>query len=322
MKFLITGGAGFIGSHVCDALLQRGDEVICVDNFNDYYDPRIKEKNVEHNLNNSNFTLFKVDITDLERLRYIFQTQQPDKIVHLAARAGVRPSISQPFLYEKVNIQGTLNLLELSKEFKIKNFVSASSSSVYGNREKGPFSENDDVNNPISPYAATKKFGELICYTYHHLHGLNTSCLRFFTVYGPRGRPDMAPLKFTKLIDSEQQIQVYGDGTSRRDYTYIKDIVKGILAALDKNYPYEIFNLGNSHPIELNYFISTIEEAVGKKADRINVGKQQGDVEVTFADTTKTEKLLGFKPDTDIKEGIKKMVQWYKGEWNGIENFQ
>ncbi|MFH1406101.1 MAG: NAD-dependent epimerase/dehydratase family protein, partial [Nanoarchaeota archaeon] len=260
MKILVTGGAGFIGSHVCDALLARGDIVICVDNFNDYYDPKTKEENIKHNFSNSNFRLFRIDILNQERLKEIFQQERPDKVIHLAARAGVRPSIKDSHLYYDVNVKGTLNLLELAKEFKIKNFIFASSSSVYGNREKGPFSETDCVDFPISPYAATKKAGEELCYTYHHLYGLNVFCLRFFTVYGPRGRPDMAPLKFTKLVDKGQEIEVYGDGTSRRDYTYVSDIVKGVLAALDRGFGYEIFNLGGSNPMEVNYLISLIEK--------------------------------------------------------------
>ena len=242
----------------------------------------------------------------------IFSGERPDKVINLAARAGVRPSIKDPFIYEKVNFKGLLNLLELSKLFKIKNFISASSSSVYGNREKGPFKETDNVNRPISPYAATKKAGEEMCYTYHHLYGLKCSCLRFFTVYGPRGRPDMAPLKFTKMISNGEEIQVYGAGNSKRDYTFISDIVNGVLAALDKDFDYEIFNLGGSNPIELNYFISVIENAVGKKAIKKHIEKQQGDVEITFADLNKSERMLSYKPKIKIEEGIKKLVEWYQ----------
>jgi UDP-glucuronate 4-epimerase len=312
MKILVTGGAGFIGSHVCDSLLDRGDEVIAIDNFNDYYNPETKEKNVKHNLTNPQFKLFRADITNFSEMENIFSTEKPDKIINLAARAGVRPSIKDPFIYEKVNIKGLLNLLELSKIFKVKNFISASSSSVYGNRQEGPFKETDDVNRPISPYAATKKAGEEMCYTYHHLYGLKCSCLRFFTVYGPRGRPDMAPLKFTKMISNEEEIQVYGEGNSKRDYTFISDIVSGIIAALDCDFDYEIFNLGGSNPVELNYFISVIENAVGKKAIKKHIEKQQGDVEITFADLNKSERMLGYKPKIRIEEGIKKLVEWYQ----------
>ncbi len=312
MKILVTGGAGFIGSHVCDALLARGDQVICIDDFNDYYDPEIKEKNVSAHLNNLSFHLFKTDILDFKVMEKIFVDFTPDKVIHIAARAGVRPSITNPFLYEEVNIKGTLNLLELAKMFKIKNFIFSSSSSVYGNREKVPFSETDNVDFPISPYAATKRAGELFCYTFHHLYGLNVSCLRFFTVYGPRGRVDMAPLKFTSLIDKGEEIEIYGDGTSKRDYTYISDIVAGILAALDQNFAYEIFNLGNSQPVPLNYFVSLIENELGKKAKIKHVHQQQGDVEITYADISKSESLLGYRPKVSIEEGLKKMVDWYK----------
>ena len=312
MKVLVTGGAGFIGSHVCDALLKRGDEVICVDNFNDYYDPKIKERNIKHNLSNHNFKLFRADILDFKQMGTIFEQEKPDKIIHLGARAGVRPSIDNPLLYEEVNIRGTLNLLELAKKFKVKNFIFASSSSVYGDRENGPFSETDNVNFPISPYAATKKAGEELGYTYHYLYGLNVSCLRFFTVYGPRGRPEMAPMKFTKLIDAGKEMEIYGDGTSKRDYTYVSDIVAGVLTALDKNFGYEIFNLGNSNPIELNYFVSLLEKNLGKKA-RIKYGeKRQEEVEITFADLRKSEKMLGYKPKVKVEEGVKRLVKWYK----------
>src|SRR3989338_651358 len=256
MKVLVTGGAGFIGSHVCDGLLERGDEVICIDDFNDYYDPRIKEENIRSALQNSKFKLYREDIRDYLLVKKIFAKEIPDKVVHLAARAGVRASIKNHLLYQEVNVKGTLNLLELAKEFRVKNFVFASSSSVYGVNKKMPFAENDQINNIVSPYAATKLEGEMACRNYHEMHGLNISCLRFFTVYGPRGRPDMAPYKFTKLVIEEKPIDLYGDGTSKRDYTYIKDIVEGILSALDKDFGFEIINLGDSNSIELRDFIS------------------------------------------------------------------
>ena len=211
MKILVTGGAGFIGSHVCESLLKRRDEVICVDNFNDYYNPEYKEKNVSECLKNDNFKLYRIDICDVDLLKEVFEKEKPEKIIHLAARAGVRPSIKDPSLYYETNVKGTLNLLELAKDFKVKNFVFGSSSSVYGNRKKGPFSEEDKVDNPISPYAATKKAGEELCYTYHCLYDLSVVCLRFFTVYGPRGRPDMAIRKFSELIRDNKEIEVYGD---------------------------------------------------------------------------------------------------------------
>jgi UDP-glucuronate 4-epimerase len=320
VKVLVTGGAGFIGSHVCDALIKRGDHVICVDNFNDYYDPSIKEKNVLHNLDNKDYTLYRADIVNLGELKPIFEKEKPDQLIHLAARAGVRPSINNPHLYQEVNIKGTLNLLELAKEFNVKSFVFASSSSVYGNREGGPFWETDDANQSISPYAATKRAGELLCYTYHHLYKLDVACLRFFTVYGPRGRPDMAPLKFTQMIDQGKIIQVYGDGLSQRDYTYITDIVVGVLSALDNNKGYEIFNLGNSHPITLNDFIFTIESHLGKKSRRVSVGNQPGDVNITFANIEKSKNLLGYNPQVGINEGTRSLVKWYQDNNFAEEN--
>lgn len=316
MKILITGGAGFIGSHVCDALLARGDEVICADNFNDYYDPMIKERNVANVLGFNNFKLFKGDILNYALMKDIFEKELPQKIIHLAARGGVRPSINNPFLYEEVNIRGTLNLLELAREYGLENFVFASSSSVYGNRTDGCFKETDMVDRPISPYAATKKAGELFCYNYSHLYGLNCSCLRFFTVYGPRGRPDMAPFKFVDKIGKGEEIEIYGDGTSKRDYTYISDIVNGILAALDNNYKYEIFNLGGSSPVELNYFVSLMEINLNKKAKVKYAAKQQGDVEMTFADISKSRELLGYEPKISIEEGVKRLVEWYGNFYN------
>jgi len=311
MKVLVTGGAGFIGSHVCDALLKRGESVICVDNFNDYYNPNYKRDNIKDALQNPNYVLCEADICDYDKLKEIFEKHKPQKIIHLAARAGVRPSIQQPFLYEEVNIKGLLNMLELSKEHGILNFVFASSSSVYGNCKTVPFSESQNVDNPISPYAATKKAGELLCYTYHHLYKLNCSCLRFFTVYGPRGRPDMAPYKFTKLISLGKTIDMYGDGSSKRDYTFVLDIVSGILSALDKNYPYEIFNLGNSNTVSLSYFISVIEGLVGKKAVINRMPMQQGDVDITYANLTKAKDMLSYNPSTKIEEGMKKFYEWY-----------
>ncbi|MEA3229356.1 MAG: GDP-mannose 4,6-dehydratase [archaeon] len=311
-KILVTGGAGFIGSHVCDALLRRGDHVACIDNFNDYYDPERKKSNIADAVEDKNFTLFEADILDIAKIREIFDEAQPDKVIHLAARAGVRPSILDPQLYADVNIKGTINLLEVCREFSVKNFVFGSSSSVYGGNENIPFSEKDDVSNPISPYAATKRAGELICHTYHHLYGLNVSCLRFFTVYGPRGRPDMAPFLFTKAIMDGDEINRFGDGTTKRDYTYISDIVSGVLSALDADYAYEIFNLGNSKTVVLKDLIATIEDAVGKKAKIVQRPMQPGDVTITYADISKSRELLGFEPKVSVEEGIRKFVEWYR----------
>lgn len=312
MKIMITGGAGFIGSHVSDFLLNRGDEVIVVDNFNDYYNPLIKENNIKHNLENPNFKIYRVDITDFNSLRKIFEENKIDKIIHLAARAGVRPSIADPFLYEEVNIRGTINLLELCREFGIKVFILASSSSVYGDRVDAPFKETDNVDNPISQYAATKKAIELLAYTYHHLYKIKISCLRFFTVYGPRGRPDMMPLLFTEKIANNKEIELYASGIQKRDFTYVEDIVQGIVSALDHEYDYEIFNLGNSNPVETRYFLSIIEKEFGKKGNIKELPPQKGDVNLTYADITKAKELLGYNPQTRVEQGIKKMIDWYK----------
>ncbi|MFA5142341.1 MAG: GDP-mannose 4,6-dehydratase [Candidatus Woesearchaeota archaeon] len=311
--YLVTGGAGFIGSHVVDRLLARGDKVLCLDNLNDYYPAEVKLNNIQHQMNHPDFEFLRGDIRDAKLMKELHK-YPIENIIHLAAMAGVRNSIAHPKLYEKVNVGGTMNMLNLAKDLSVKNFVFASSSSVYGNNKKVPFSESDNVDNPISPYAATKKAGELMAYTYHHLYHLPVSCLRFFTVYGPRGRPDMAPLKFTRLIDSGKPIEVYGDGTSQRDYTYIDDIVSGIIAASDIPHPYEIFNLGNNKPVRLDYFISLIERNLGKKAQIMHKPKQEGDVDITYADISKAESLLGYKPKVSIEEGIERLVRWHKGQ--------
>jgi UDP-glucuronate 4-epimerase len=312
MKILVTGCAGFIGSHVSEALLKRGDFVIGVDNLNDYYDVKFKKENLEILKKHPGFTFYKEDICNYNAMKKIFDKQIPDKVVHLAARAGVRPSIENPFIYEEVNVKGTLNLLELAKERKVKSFVSASSSSVYGNQKKVPFSETDNVDTPISPYAATKKAGELLCHTYHHLFNMKITCLRFFTVYGPRGRPDMAPYMFVRNMMAGAPIKKFGDGKSRRDYTFISDIVKGVIAAVDKELEFEIINLGNNKPVDLNKFISLVENLTGKKAIIKNLPMQPGDVDVTYADIRKANKLLGYKPSVSFEEGMKQFVEWYK----------
>ena len=312
MKVLVTGGAGFIGSQLCEALLQRNDEVVSIDCFNDYYNPKIKRKNVEENIKHKNFTLIEEDICDYEKLQTIFSSHSFDSIVHLAARAGVRPSIQQPLLYEEVNVKGTANLLELAKVHNIKTFVFASSSSVYGNNKKVPFSETDNVDNPVSPYAATKKAGELLAYTYHHLYDMSISCIRFFTVYGPRQRPDMAINKFTRLIDQGKSIPVFGDGSSQRDYTYISDIVDGVIRALDYCSGYEIYNLGDSRTVSLMEMIQTIEKYLGKKANLEYLPFQPGDVNITFADISKAKEKLKYTPKVYFDEGIKHFIDWYK----------
>ncbi len=311
MKILITGGAGFIGSHLTEKLLHDGHEVTCLDNFNDYYDPNIKRKNIQSVVDHPQFKLVEADILDVSFLETLFDSQPFDVIVHLAARAGVRPSIQQPLLYEQVNVQGTMNLLELCKKHGIKKFVFASSSSVYGANKKTPFQETDFVDNPISPYAATKKAGELICYTYHKLYNISVNCLRFFTVYGPRQRPDMAIHKFARLIANGQPIPVFGSGKSRRDYTYIADILQGILGAIDNCDGYNIYNLGESNTVELLYLIELIQNALGMKALLDFQPDQPGDVPITYADISKARAELKYDPQINIEEGIKQFVKWF-----------
>ena len=311
---LITGGAGFIGSHLADTLLNNGNRVIVVDNFSDFYDVQIKEQNVAHNLPHQNYELKRVDIEDKDALRAVFVAHKFDAVVHLAARAGVRPSLENPAEYVKTNVLGTLNLLECMKDFNCKKLIVASSSSVYGNCSAEKFSEDLNVNEPISPYAATKLATEQICYTYHHLYGINVSALRFFTVYGPRQRPDLAIAKFVRLIMQNKPVEMYGDGSSMRDYTYIDDIIKGIIAALECNkIDYEIINLGGGNPITLKTMIQTLEECLGKKAVIIPKPMQQGDVNKTVCDWQKAHRLLGYEPHVIFKQGINQYIAWLKG---------
>ncbi len=316
--YLITGGAGFIGSHLSKALLELGAGVIVVDEFNDFYDPHIKEANVAPFINNSHFRLYRKDIREFIGLRDIFEHHgralQKGGIIHLAARAGVRPSLKEPRLYLDTNVTGTLNLAELAREFGVKKFVFASSSSVYGDSpERVPFREDQDISKPISPYASTKAMGESLLHTYSHLYNLQVVALRFFTVYGAGQRPDLAIHKFTRLIDEGKPIPVFGDGTTRRDYTYVDDIIQGVLAAVayDKT-PFEIFNLGESQTTELRTLIALIEQSLNKKAIIDRQPMQPGDVSVTFADITKAHRLLGYNPKTKIRDGIPKFVEWYK----------
>ncbi len=312
MQVLVTGGAGFIGSHVCETLLKRGDQVTIVDDLNDFYSPSIKHNNLKDISKTGNYNFYQYDIRDAKKMREVFYQIKPDAIIHLAARAGVRPSLLSPILYEEVNVIGTLNLLELCREFPVKNFVFASSSSVYGINSKLPFSENDPINQPISPYATTKRTGELLAFNYSYLYKIPITCLRFFTVYGPRQRPEMGIHKFVRKVINDEVIEVYGDGNSKRDYTYIDDIVNGVIAALDKPNPFMIYNLGESSPISLSDLISIIEEVIGKKAKLKFLEDQLGDVPVTFADISLAQRELGFEPKVDLKTGLANFVRWYK----------
>lgn len=311
---LITGGAGFIGSHLVDRLLaEQNWRVTVVDDFNDFYCPSIKRSNIRAHLADSNFQLAETDIRNENALEDIFGKQDFDLIVHLAARAGVRPSLAEPQLYAETNLNGTLNLLELARRFKVPQFIFGSSSSVYGCGTKLPFNECDQIANPISPYAATKAGGELLCHTYSHLYGIRINCLRFFTVYGARQRPDLAIHKFARLILEGKPIPLFGDGTTRRDYTYIDDIIAGIRAAMIyRETPYEIFNLGESETITLGELIRLLEKHLDRKACVERLPPQPGDVPATFADISKARRLLGYAPQTKIEEGIEKFSHWIK----------
>lgn len=311
MTILITGAAGFIGSHTADALLQEGHTIIAVDNFCDYYPIRFKRENVSHNENNTNYFLYNIDITDLDALNKIFYSHSIDTIVHLAAQAGVRISIEKPLHAQKVNIEGTMNVFECARMHGISEIIYASSSSVYGNHEKIPFSENDPLEKPISPYAATKKANELLAYTYHHLYGMNMVGLRFFTVYGERGRPDMSPYIFANAIINQTPLRRFGDGSSRRDFTYIGDIVSGITACIGKKLGYEVINLGNSDSISLQEYIETFERVIGKKATINEEPMQPGDVKCTYADISKAKRLLDWQPTTSLEEGLRKFIPWF-----------
>jgi UDP-glucuronate 4-epimerase len=310
---LITGGAGFIGSHLVDRLLAENDwHVTVVDDFNDFYAPEIKRANVAGHRGQPSYTLVEADIRDTAALARAFDERPLDVIVHLAARAGVRPSLREPKLYAETNINGTLNLLELARDHEIKQFVFGSSSSVYGVNEKVPFAEDDPIFNPISPYAATKAAGELLCHTYSHLYDIRCVCLRFFTVYGARQRPDLAIHKFSRMILEDTPIPVFGDGTTRRDYTYVDDIIQGVRAAMDyERSNYEIFNLGESQTVELRELIALIENALGKKATIDRQPMQPGDVPVTYADISKARAGLGYDPTTKVADGIPKFVEWF-----------
>lgn len=311
MNIIVTGGAGFIGSHLTGALLKRGDRVAVIDDFNAFYSPALKRENIQPFLENPGFSLHEIDIRDASLVSEVFRKEAPDAVCHLAARAGVRPSIKDPVLYEEVNCLGAINMLNGARDAGVKNFVFASSSSVYGINSKVPFSEEDPITCPISPYAATKRAGELLSFTYSHLYNMPVTCLRFFTVYGERGRPDMAVAKFTRLIWEEKEIEVYGDGTARRDFTYVGDIIQGVLNSMDRPSRYEIINLGGANTIEVNGLIGLIEKSLGKKAKVRYSSPAPGDVPVTYADVAKARRLLGFDPKVRIDEGVEIYVRWF-----------
>jgi UDP-glucuronate 4-epimerase len=311
MNILVTGAAGFIGSHVCEHYLNRGFEVIGIDNFDPFYSKSIKKENVEPFINNSKFHFYESDIRDSGTLQRIFSENNVDHVIHLAAKAGVRPSIDLIEEYYNVNVNGTLSLLQSMKANNVNKLLFASSSSVYGNNKKVPFSESDSVDNPISPYAASKKSAELLCHVYAHLFKFDITCLRFFTVYGPRQRPDLAIHKFTRLIDEGSLIPFYGDGSTSRDYTFIDDIVQGIDAALIHLKGFNIYNLGESNVIDLKTLVKTIENVLGKKAIINQLPLPAGDVNTTFADISKAKMELGYQPTQNFEKGIKEFVNWY-----------
>jgi UDP-glucuronate 4-epimerase len=312
MSILVTGGAGFIGSHLIERLDSESVSAVCLDNFNEFYSPQLKRRNLSAVQDSDFIEIVEGDIRDEDLVGQVFGSYDIDAVVHLAALAGVRPSIENPLLYEEVNCRGTLNLLECASEADVERFVFGSSSSVYGVNQKVPFSEDDPVPNPISPYAATKRAGELFCHVHHHLTGMPVICLRFFTVYGPRQRPDLAIHKFTRLMHEDKTLPLYGDGSSRRDYTYVTDIVDGIMASLRCEVDFEIVNLGGEDPISLNKLVSLIEDAMGKEARVEHLPDQPGDVPITYADISKARKLLNYEPQFPIGKGIENFVTWYR----------
>jgi UDP-glucuronate 4-epimerase len=316
LPVVVTGGAGFIGSHLCERLLELEAQVAAVDNFDPYYDPAEKRENLTDCLRNPRFRLIEGDIRDAALLRRKFADFRPRIIVHLAAKAGVRPSLADPEAYADTNVRGTTVLLEAARQAKVNNFVFASSSSVYGASDSLPFREDHRTDRPLSPYGATKKAGEVLCHAYHSAYGMNVSCLRFFTVYGPRQRPDLAIRKFVRLALAGQPVPVYGDGTSSRDYTHVRDTLTGILGAIQwgesRSPRFDIFNLGSSQPIQLNDLVSAIEQELGHPIERQHLAVQPGDMTHTYADTTLAERELGFRRTVDFRDGLREFILWMK----------
>jgi len=316
MKILVTGGAGFIGSHLIERLLEDNHDIVCVDNLNEYYDPDLKKSRLDKFKDKIVFE--KVDITNYAELEKVFKNHKFDKIAHLAAQAGVRYSLTHPQVYSETNYMGTSHLLDLAQRYGIKDFVFASTSSAYGESTQMPFQENDSADRPMSMYAATKRGGEILAASYSHIYGMNVTCLRFFTVYGPWGRPDMALFKFTKNILADEPIDVYNNGDMKRDFTYVTDIVEGFVLALQKPVRYEIINLGYGHPVALMDYIKNLENSLGKEAKINFMPIQPGDVPVTSADISKAKKILGFSPKVSVEEGVPQFVKWYK-DYYGVK---
>ena len=313
MSYLVTGGAGFIGFHVCERLLKEGHDVCALDDLNPFYDPALKRENLAElaKIGGAQFRFVRADITDREAIDDFFTAEHVEQVIHLAARAGVRPSLEEPALYQRVNVEGTTNILEAARGAGVRKFTIASSSSVYGVNSKVPFSEDDPIFQPISPYAASKLACEALGHVYHHVYDLDVAMLRFFTVYGPRQRPDLAIHKFAKLMHAGKPIPVYGDGSTARDYTYIDDIVNGIIACTERELGFEIFNLGGSQPVKLAKLISSLEQALEMEARIDRRPPQPGDVPITFANITKAHRRLGYNPATSIEDGLAKFADWF-----------
>jgi UDP-glucuronate 4-epimerase len=309
---LVTGGAGFIGSHLCEHLLRAGKQVAVVDNLDNFYDPQLKLANLEEVRLSGKYDSFVVDIQNAGQLQEIFEKVRPQAVIHLAARAGVRPSLLQPEIYVSTNIDGTLNLLELSRKQGVEKFIFASSSSVYGEANDVPFSEDAPITRPVSIYAATKVAGESLAFTYAHLYNLSITCIRVFTAFGPRQRPDLAIRKFAHLIAEDKEVPIFGDGSTSRDYTYISDVVSAFGKALERPTKFEVFNLGNSRPVRLDYLVEVLEKELGKKARTKFLPLPPGDVPITYANLEKSKRLLGYEPQVSFEEGVRLFVEWFR----------
>ena len=314
MRYLVTGGAGFVGSHLCEALLARGDEVICLDNFNDYYSPQRKHRNVAAAREHPAFTLISADIREDEAIDAAFAAHRPDKVAHIAAMGSISYSVRHPKLYEEVNIRGTINILDAARRYDTRGVVLASTSSIYGRTDKIPFVETDSTDRPLAPYPASKKADEVIAAAYNTSYGLPCICVRFFNVYGPRGRPDMTPYMFTDAIAHDRPITLYDGGRPRRDWTYIDDIIAGVVAALDADFGYEIFNLGRGQPVVMRDFVTIIERLVGKRAQIVEAPLPPNEALVTYADVGKARRLLGYDPRISIEEGMGRFWRWFQDE--------